>query len=205
MMDYLRDPTAIYARSFAIIRAEADLSGLPPDSASRRHPHDPCLRHDRIVARSAHFGGFRRGRPRRARAGTPIFCDSEMVRPASSPNASTVDLHAQRSRARANSASPARPRARPPPSICGQPFRRAVVVIGNAPTALFALLELLDAGAPKPAAIIAASPSASSAPRKRKPSSPTNPAASPSSRCSAAAAAPPWPPPSSTRYRQGIA
>ncbi len=51
--------------------------------------------------------------------------------------------------------APPRPRARPPRSIAGLPhLAGAVVAIGNAPTALFRLLELIDAGAPPPALII---------------------------------------------------
>ena len=52
--------------------------------------------------------------------------------------------------------SQSKPRAPPPPSNCGQPhLEGAVAVIGNAPTALFALLEMIDAGGPRPAAIVA--------------------------------------------------
>ena len=62
MIDYLRDPDAIYAQSFATIRAEADLSRLAPVAPRRRHPHDPRLRHGRSRRRHR-----RRARGRRRR------------------------------------------------------------------------------------------------------------------------------------------
>lgn len=159
-MSYLRDPAAIYAQSFATIEAEADLSALPAElhSAAIRMIHacgmvdlaadivgDPAVA---IVTRDA------------LRAGAPVLCDCEMVRsgiirrhlpetteliltlndPAVPALASTLDTTRS-----AAAVELWRPR-----------LEGAVVLIGNAPTALFHLIDLVEAGGPRPAAIIAA-------------------------------------------------
>jgi precorrin-8X/cobalt-precorrin-8 methylmutase len=126
---YLRDGTAIYQRSFAIIRAEADLSRFSAEEAdiAVRMIH-ACGQ----VEAAAHivFGGDVVTAARQAlTAGAPIFCDAEMVERGTTRSAAALDLWIDR--------------------LAG-----ALVAIGNAPTALFRLLELLDAGAPKPAAIL---------------------------------------------------
>jgi len=155
---YLRDGTAIYERSFAIIRAEADLERFSPEEAE-------------IAIRMIHAAGqvtiaehiqFSPGLVTAARAalkdGAPILCDAEMVAhgvtrarlPANSEvictlrNRSVPDLAAKLGTTRSAAAL----------ELWRDRLKGAVVAIGNAPTALFRLLEMLADGAPKPAAIL---------------------------------------------------
>ena len=155
---YIRDGAAIYAESFAAIRREADLSKFSPEEAG-------------VVVRMIHacgmvdlpgdvrFGAGFVGAARAAlRAGKPVLCDSEMVAhgitrarlPAGNPVICTL-------RAPETSGLAARignTRSAAALDLWGVRMAGAVVAIGNAPTALFHLLELMDAGAPPPAAII---------------------------------------------------
>ena len=155
---YLRDGTAIYERSFAIIRAEADLSGFSAAEA------DVAVRMIHAcgaveVARQIVFGTNVVAAARQAlAAGAPILCDSEMVAhgitrarlPAR--NGVICTLNDPRVRDLANELATTRSAAAL--ELWRERLAGAVVAIGNAPTALFRLLELLDAGAPKPAAIL---------------------------------------------------
>jgi precorrin-8X/cobalt-precorrin-8 methylmutase len=155
---YLRDGTAIYERSFAIIRAEADLSRFSAEEAE-------------VVVRMIHacgqveaaqhilFGGDVVASARQAlAAGAPIFCDAEMVAhgvtrarlPAH--NDVICTLNDPRSPGIAKKSGTTRSAAAL--DLWLDRLAGAVVAIGNAPTALFRLLEMLDAGAPKPAAIL---------------------------------------------------
>src|SRR5579864_5503506 len=155
---YLRDGTAIYRRSFAIIRAEADLARFSADEAevAVRMIH-ACGQ----VEAAAHivFGGDVVIAARRAlAAGAPIFCDAEMVAhgitrarlPARNDvvctlnNPHTPGIAEKRGTTRSAAAL----------DLWIDRLPGAVVAIGNAPTALFRLLEMLDEGAPKPAAIL---------------------------------------------------
>ena len=155
---YLRDGTTIYQRSFAIIRAEADLSRFSAEEAdiAVRMIH-ACGQ----VEAAAHivFGGDVVTAARQAlAAGAPIFCDAEMVAHgitrARLPARNDVicTLNDPRVRDLANELATTRSAAAL--ELWRERLAGAVVAIGNAPTALFRLLELLDAGAPKPAAIL---------------------------------------------------
>jgi precorrin-8X/cobalt-precorrin-8 methylmutase len=157
-MDYVRDGGEIYRRSFAIIRAEADLRRIPADL-------------EKLAVRVAHASGmvdivgdlvFSPGAGVRGRAalaaGAPILCDARMVAdgvtrarlPAGNRVVCTLDDPAVPELARrAGNTRSAAALDLWLPDLGG-----AVVAIGNAPTALFRLLELLDAGAPKPALIL---------------------------------------------------
>lgn len=156
--DYIKDGEAIYRQSFAIIRAEADLSRFSADEAELaiRMIHAAGS-----VDAAEHFlfgPGFVTAARAALAAGAPIFCDAEMVArgvtaarlPASNevictlrdPNTSAIAAEIGNTR----SAAALRLWL---PRLAG-----SVVAIGNAPTALFFLLELLRDGAPKPAAII---------------------------------------------------
>ena len=156
--DYIQDGAAIYERSFAIIRAEADLSRFS-GAAERgvvRMIH-ACGMTDlpTDVEMSANFADAARAA---LKAGAPILCDAKMVAngvtrarlPANNEVLCTLDdpqvpaLAAQMGTTRSAAAMELWK-----PRLAG-----AVVVIGNAPTSLFRLLEMLDAGAPKPAAVI---------------------------------------------------
>jgi precorrin-8X/cobalt-precorrin-8 methylmutase len=155
--DYIREGDAIYQKSFAIIREEADLSAFSADQAdiAVRMIHACGL-----VEAAAHFR-FSPDFVSKARgalhAGKPIFCDAEMVAhgitrarlPADNPvictlrDSRTIELAKTIGNTRSAAALD-----------LWDEMEGAVVAIGNAPTALFRLLEMLDAGAPRPAAII---------------------------------------------------
>jgi precorrin-8X/cobalt-precorrin-8 methylmutase len=158
MTEYIRDGAEIYRRSFATIRAEADLAGLPPDlePVAVRMIH-ACGMVD-LVADLAYSPDVV-GKARAAlRAGAPILCDATMIAsgvtrrrlPADNEVLCTLadprvpDLAASRGTTRSAAAL----------ELWGDRLGDAVVAVGNAPTALFRLLELLDAGAPRPAAIL---------------------------------------------------
>jgi precorrin-8X/cobalt-precorrin-8 methylmutase len=155
---YLRDGTAIYQRSFAIIRAEADLSGFSAEEAevAVRMIHACGLVG---AARSIVFG---RGLVAAARAalarGAPVLCDAEMVAHgitrARLPARNAVVCTLRDSRVPALAERLGTTRSAAALDLWGDQLSGAVVAIGNAPTALFRLLEMLDAGAPRPAAIL---------------------------------------------------
>lgn len=156
--DYVTDPDEIYRRSFATIRAEADLSGLPEDArtVAVRMIHASgdldltaaCEFHPRLVtaARTA------------LQAGAAIFTDASMIssgvtrRRLPADNAVHCLLTDPRVPDRARRW--ATTRAAAAVSLWGAELEGAVVAIGNAPTALFFLLEQIAAGGPRPAAIL---------------------------------------------------
>lgn len=158
MFDYIRDPAAIYRLSFERVRAAGDFSRLPEDlqSLAERLVHtagDPSLAE--ALAFSPDAG--RAGRTGLA-AGAPILCDVEMVADGiirdrlKSGNEVLCFLNAEgiRERARAENIT----RAMAAVDLWVPHLAGAVVAIGNAPTALFRLLELLAEGAPRPALIL---------------------------------------------------
>ncbi len=155
---YIRDGAEIYRRSFATIRAEADLAHVPPRARD-------------MVVRMVHACGMvdlaedvrcspevvDAGRAA-LEAGRPVLADARMVAdgvsrsrlPANNlvhcmlSDARVADLAARHRTTRSAAAT----------DLWLEMLEGAVVAIGNAPTALFRLLELLDAGAPRPAAIV---------------------------------------------------
>ena len=156
---YLRDGAAIYERSFAIIRAEADLSRFSAEEA------DVAVR--MIHACGAGRGGAahrvrRRSRRRGARRARRRRADPLRRRDGgarhyarAAAGAQRGDLHAQRSaRAPLSAQKLGTTRSAAALDLWRDRLAGAVVAIGNAPTALFRLLDLIDAGAPKPAAIL---------------------------------------------------
>lgn len=158
MIDYLRDGAAIYERSFAIIRAEADLARFTPEEAdvATRMIHACGLVE---AAGSIVFGGGLVAAARAAlQQGVSVLCDSEMVAhgvtrvrlPAH--NKVVCTLRDPRVPELAQKLGTTRTAAAL--DLWQERLAGAVVAIGNAPTALFRLLEMLDAGAPKPAAIL---------------------------------------------------
>ena len=156
--DYIRDGGAIYERSFATIRAEADLSGLAPGEAriAVRVIH-ACGMVD--ILRDLHFApGFAEAAAAALRAGKPILCDSEMVAHgitrARLPARNEVICTLRDPETAALAARAGTTRSAAALDLWGERLSGALVAIGNAPTALFRLLELLDAGAPRPAAVI---------------------------------------------------
>jgi len=160
MVDYIKDGTEIYRRSFAIIRSEADLSGFSSAEADVvvRMIHACGLVE---ASRQMVFGdGFVEAARGALQVGAPILCDAEMVAhgvtrarlPARNEVVCTLrdskvpDLAEQLRTTRSAAAL----------ELWIDKLEGAVVAIGNAPTALFRLLEMIDAGAPKPAAIVGA-------------------------------------------------
>lgn len=156
--EYETDGAAIYVASFATIRAEADLSAIPAEAekVAVRMVH-ACGQvdltrdldiHPRLVsaARAA------------LRAGAPILTDANMVASGVTrkrlPADNEVLCMLRDPRVPELAERWGTTRSAAAVSLWGDRLEGAVVAIGNAPTALFHLLELLDAGAPRPAAII---------------------------------------------------
>ena len=155
---YLRDGTAIYQRSFAIIRAEADLSRFSAEEAevAVRMIH-ACGQVE--AAQHIVFGGDLVAAARGAlAAGAPILCDAEMVAHgitrARLPARNEVICTLNDPRTAALAAKNATTRSAAALDLWLDRLGGAVVAIGNAPTALFRLLDLIDDGAPKPAAVV---------------------------------------------------
>ncbi|MEP9356059.1 precorrin-8X methylmutase [Xanthobacter sp. KR7-65] len=156
--DYVRDGTAIYERSFAIIRAEADLSAF---SAEEEDVAVRMIHACGLVEAARHFV-FGPGVVKAARAaltaGAPILCDAEMVAhgvtrarlPAGNGVVCTLRDPAVPELAERLGTT----RSAAALELWGDRLAGAVVAIGNAPTALYHLLEMLDKGAPRPAAIL---------------------------------------------------
>jgi len=154
----IRDPAEIYRRSFAIIRAEADLSRF--DAASQevvvRMIH-ACgmvdLAGDIIVS-----DGFAVSARAALQAGAPVLCDVQMVRHGVitrlMPAGNEVLCLLNDPQVREIAARDQTTRSAAQVDLWAERMGGAIIAIGNAPTALFRLLELIDQGAPKPAAII---------------------------------------------------
>jgi precorrin-8X/cobalt-precorrin-8 methylmutase len=155
---YLRDGTAIYERSFAIIRAEADLSRFSAEEAevAVRMIH-ACGQVE--AAQHIVFGGDVVMSARKAlAAGAPIFCDAEMVAHgvtrARLPAHNDVICTLNDPRTPGIAEERGTTRSAAALDLWADRLAGSVVAIGNAPTALFRLLELIAAGAPKPAAVL---------------------------------------------------
>jgi precorrin-8X/cobalt-precorrin-8 methylmutase len=160
MSDYVRDGAEIYRRSFAIIRAEADLARFSQVQA-------------RVVVRMIHACGlveladdiemsddFEPAARGALLAGRPILCDAEMVAHgvtrARLPAQNGVICTLRDPQTPTLAQALGNTRSAAALELWGDRLAGAVVAIGNAPTALFRLLELIDAGAPRPAAVIGA-------------------------------------------------
>jgi precorrin-8X/cobalt-precorrin-8 methylmutase len=155
---YEKDAAAIYRRSFAIIRSEADLARFSPieERVAVRVIH-ACGMVE--ATRDLAFSPGAAGAAREAlRAGAPIFCDARMVSegvtrarlPANNDVVCTLsDPSTPQLAAKLGTTRTAAAVELWLPRLGG-----SVVAIGNAPTALYRLLELISAGAPRPAAII---------------------------------------------------
>ena len=157
-LSYIRDPDAIYAESFRTIRAEADLSGVPDNARDLavRLIHacgmtdivgDLVLSADAIEAGLAAL-----------ERGAPILCDAEMVShgiiSSHLPQQNKIVCRLNDPRTRRIAEREATTRSAAQVELWGDLMEGAIVAIGNAPTALFHLLEKLDEGAPKPALIL---------------------------------------------------
>jgi precorrin-8X/cobalt-precorrin-8 methylmutase len=158
VIGYVTDGAEIYRRSFATIRAEADLAGLPAElePVAVRMIHS-CGMVD--LVRDLAYSPDVVAKARAAlRAGAPVLCDAAMVasgitrRRLPAGNEIVCTLGDPRVPDLAISLGTTRSAAAL--ELWGESLGGAVVAIGNAPTALFRLLELIDAGAPQPAAIL---------------------------------------------------
>jgi len=158
MYEYEKDGAEIYRRSFATIRAETDLTGLPEDVA-------------RVAVRMVHACGqvdlvediaYSPDVVARARealdAGAPVLCDAEMVASGVTrrrlPKDNDVVCTLNDPRTPALAADLGTTRTAAALELWRDRLDGAVVAIGNAPTALFHLLEMVAAGAPRPAAVV---------------------------------------------------
>jgi precorrin-8X/cobalt-precorrin-8 methylmutase len=156
--DYIREGAEIYRRSFAIIRAEADLSRFSGTA-------------ERVVVRMIHACGmtdlprdvdlspeFAEVAEAALKCGAPILCDAKMVANgitrARLPAGNEVICTLDDPRVPALAAELGNTRSATAMELWRERLEGALVVFGNAPTALFHLLEMLDAGAPRPAAVI---------------------------------------------------
>ncbi len=158
MTEYIRDGAEIYRQSFATIRAESDLTRFPEDVA-------------RVVVRMIHACGmtdlpqdvaYSPDVVRNARAalrnGAPILCDANMVASGVTrrrlPADNEVLCYLQDPRTPALAAELGNTRSAAALELLQDRFEDAVIAIGNAPTALFHLIDLINAGAPRPAAVL---------------------------------------------------
>lgn len=155
---YIRDGDAIYERSFAIIRSEADLTRFNDSEA------DVAVRmiHACGIVEAARHFVFSPGATVAARAalrtGAPILCDAEMVAHgitrARLPANNEVICTLRDPRTPELAQRLGNTRSAAALELWRERLDGAIVAIGNAPTALFYLLDMIDAGAPRPAAII---------------------------------------------------
>ncbi|MGV8918265.1 MAG: precorrin-8X methylmutase [Pseudomonas sp.] len=158
MIDYIRDGQEIYRNSFSIIRAEARLDQIPPDleKLAVRVIH-ACGMVEVIEDLRFSPGAGTAGRNALA-AGAPILCDAHMV--AEGVTRTRLPANNQVICTLKNEVVPGlalelgNTRSAAALELWRPHLEGSVVVIGNAPTALFYLLEMLDAGAPKPALIL---------------------------------------------------
>jgi precorrin-8X/cobalt-precorrin-8 methylmutase len=160
--DYLRDPEAIYRASFAAIRREAPIERLPREMQSLAvHLIHACAMPDILAELAWTSDALDAGR-HAITAGRPILVDAVMVAagiqrerlPADNPIVCT--LHDPGVAERATTAATTRSAAAV--DLWRDQLDGAVVAIGNAPTALFRLLELLEDGVPPPALVLAFPP-----------------------------------------------
>jgi precorrin-8X/cobalt-precorrin-8 methylmutase len=158
MHEYEHDGAEIYRQSFATIRAEADLSGLPEDVAqvAVRMVH-ACGQVD-LVADVAYSADVVARAREALNAGAPVLCDAQMVAAGVTrrrlPKDNDVVCTLNDPRTPALAAELGTTRTAAALELWGDRLGGAVVAIGNAPTALFHLLEMIAAGAPRPAAVI---------------------------------------------------
>jgi precorrin-8X/cobalt-precorrin-8 methylmutase len=158
LYEYEKDGAEIYRQSFAMIRAEADLATLPDDVA-------------RVAVRMIHACGqvdlvddlvFSSAVVRRARAaleaGAPVLCDVQMVASGITrrrlPRDNDVVCTLNDPRTPGLAAELGTTRTAAALELWRDRLDGAVVAIGNAPTALFHLLEMVAAGGPRPAAVL---------------------------------------------------
>ena len=155
---YERDPSAIYAQSFETLRREARLDRFPDGMAALAtrviHACGMVEVADRLAfSPDAYAAGHEA-----LKSGAPVFCDCEMVgagiirRYLPADNEVVITLNDPRTPELAKEIGNTRSAAAV--ELWDERLEGAIVAVGNAPTALFHLLELIDAGGPKPAVIL---------------------------------------------------
>ncbi|MCE3033323.1 MULTISPECIES: precorrin-8X methylmutase [Streptomyces] len=155
---YEKDGAAIYRQSFATIRAEADLTALPADvsQVAVRMIH-ACGMVD-LVKDLAHTPAVVARAREALRAGAPIFCDVQMVASGVTrkrlPAANDVLCTLSDPAVPELAATMGTTRSAAALELWRDRLEGAVVAVGNAPTALFRLLEMIEEGGPRPAAVI---------------------------------------------------
>jgi precorrin-8X/cobalt-precorrin-8 methylmutase len=153
-MNYLRDPAAIYAESFAIIRSECDLSCLPADA------HDIAVRivhacgMPEIIPELLISPGFSAAAKGAIEESKPILVDAEMVRQGIMGKPLNIICTLNDPRAKAIGLSQSTTRSAAAVDLWVEHLQGSLAVIGNAPTALFRLLEVIEETGVRPAAII---------------------------------------------------
>jgi precorrin-8X/cobalt-precorrin-8 methylmutase len=158
MYQYEKDGAEIYRQSFATIRAEADLTRLPGDVAqvAVRMIH-ACGQVDLVDDLACSPGVVARAREALA-AGAPVLCDAQMVAAGITrrrlPQDNDVICALNDPRTPALAAELGTTRTAAALELWRDRLGGAVVAIGNAPTALFHLLEMVATGAPRPAAVL---------------------------------------------------
>ncbi|MEU9075633.1 precorrin-8X methylmutase [Kitasatospora sp. NPDC048538] len=158
MIEYEKDGASIYRQSFATIRAEADLAALPADVSrvAVRMIH-ACGMVD-LVEDLVYSPGVVASARAALNAGAPILCDVNMVAsgvtrkrlPADNEVVCTLTDPSVPELARKTGNT----RSAAAMELWLPRLEGAVVAVGNAPTSLFRLLEMIEAGAPRPAAVI---------------------------------------------------
>ncbi|MET9633869.1 precorrin-8X methylmutase [Lentzea sp. NPDC006480] len=158
MTEYIKDGAEIYRQSFATIRAESDLTRFPADVAQ-------------VVVRMIHACGMTdlpddvafspdvvRNAREALRNGAPILCDANMVASGVTrrrlPKDNEVLCYLQDPRTPALAQKLGNTRSAAALELLQDRFEGAVIAIGNAPTALFHLIDLIDKGAGRPAAVL---------------------------------------------------
>ena len=156
--DYIRDGAAIYRRSFATIRAEADLGRFGTDEARVAVRVIHACGMVEIAAALDFHPGFHDAARAALLAGRPVLTDSRMlangITRARLPARNEIVCPLDDARVPGLARDLGNTRSAAALDLWGERLEGALVAIGNAPTALFRLLELLDAGWPRPAAVI---------------------------------------------------
>lgn len=156
--DYIRDPAEIYKQSFMTIRREVDLSNLPNgmEAVFVRLIH-ACGMVDLVDDIAFSEGAFEAG-VKALKSGAPVFVDVEMVAHGIIrrllPAANDVICMLNDARVRPHAAEISNTRSAAQVDFWTDRLEGAVVAIGNAPTALFRLLENIAAGGPMPALVL---------------------------------------------------
>jgi precorrin-8X/cobalt-precorrin-8 methylmutase len=158
MYEYEKDGAEIYRQSFATIRAEADLTGLPADVAQVAVRMIHASGQVDLVDDLAHSPGVVQRARDALNAGAPVLCDAQMVASGITrsrlPKDNDVVCTLNDLRTPGLAAELGTTRTAAALELWGDRLDGAVVAIGNAPTALFHLLEMIGRGAPRPAAVL---------------------------------------------------